>query len=67
MLIIKRKVGETIRIGKDITVSVLNEEDGSICLGVDAPVSLEIFRQELYEYLAANDADTASAPLKKAG
>lgn len=66
MLIVKRKVGETIRIGKDITVSVLHEENGSICIGVDAPVSLTVLRLELDDRIKNSSVDVLFPELKKA-
>ncbi len=51
MLIVKRKVGDRVLIGNDITVSVLNQEDGTVYLGIDAPVSLDILKHELHRHI----------------
>lgn len=44
MLIVKRQVGEQVRIGKDITLTVLNQDENGVYIGIDAPVSMEILR-----------------------
>ena len=44
MLIVKRQVGEQVRIGKDITLTVLNQDENGVYLGIDAPVSMQILR-----------------------
>jgi carbon storage regulator len=47
MLVLSRKDGEEIIIGKDIKVVVLEIQGGRVRLGIDAPRSTSIFRQEL--------------------
>lgn len=49
MLILTRRCGETIHIGPNITVTVLNMRDRSISLGVDAPKAVEVHRGEIYK------------------
>ena len=49
MLVLTRKVDEKINIGEDIIVSVLEISRGSVRLGIDAPKSVRVFRQEVYE------------------
>lgn len=48
MLILTRKLGETITIGDDVTVTVLEIKGGQIKLGVEAPRSLPVHRGEVY-------------------
>lgn len=49
MLVLSRKKGETIRIGPDITVTVVEiTKDGKVRLGFAAPESVGIWRQELW-------------------
>ena len=47
MLVIGRKVGQTIKIGEDIIITVLKCENGSVKIGIDAPKELTIIREEL--------------------
>ena len=54
MLILQRKPGESVRIGEDITVSILSVENGRVRIAIDAPTSIPILRSELIEAKAAN-------------
>lgn len=47
MLILTRKVGESITIGQDISVKIISIDQGQVKLGFDAPVDVPIFRDEL--------------------
>lgn len=49
MLVLKRKVGETIKIGDDIELQVLSVEGESVRLGIEAPKDVQILRKELYD------------------
>lgn len=48
MLVLTRKVGEGVRIGDDILVRILEEKEGRIRIGIEAPREQRIFRDELY-------------------
>ncbi len=54
MLVITRKVGETIRIGPNIHVTVLRQNNGQVKLGVDAPRDMVIVREETERPVAVN-------------
>ncbi|MDR2193889.1 MAG: carbon storage regulator CsrA [Treponema sp.] len=57
MLILSRKVNEKIMIGEDISISIIEIKGDQIRIGVDAPRSVKIFRQEVFsEIKAANKA-----------
>ena len=47
MLILNRRVGESIVIGQDIYLTILGYKDGKIRLGFDAPESMPINRDEI--------------------
>lgn len=49
MLVLKRKVNETVVIGNDIQVKVLAVEGDTVKLGFSAPKDIEVMRLELYE------------------
>ena len=47
MLVLTRKVNERIRVGEDITITVVRLGPGSVRIGIDAPPHLSIVREEL--------------------
>ncbi len=48
MLILTRRVGEVIRIGKDIEVTVLDIRGGQVRIGIRAPKQVPVHREEIY-------------------
>lgn len=48
MLLLTRKRGEKIKIGNDVTVTVLSIYDGKIRLGIDAPENIQVHREEIW-------------------
>ncbi len=53
MLILTRKVGESIMIGESVEVKVLGLRAGQIKIGIEAPKDVEVHRQEIYERIRA--------------
>lgn len=49
MLILTRRVGETLMIGDEVTVTVLGVKGNQIRIGVDAPKDVAVHREEIYE------------------
>ncbi|MDY7037267.1 MAG: carbon storage regulator CsrA [Thermodesulfobacteriota bacterium] len=49
MLILKRKLGERVTIGDDIIVTLLEIKGSQVKLGIKAPESISIHREEIYE------------------
>jgi carbon storage regulator len=49
MLILTRRIGETIMIGDQITVTVLGVKARQIRVGINAPKDVSVQREELYE------------------
>ncbi len=49
MLVLARKLDEAITIGEDIVVKIISIEKGVVKLGIDAPQSISIMRNELLE------------------
>lgn len=47
MLVLSRKVGESVRIGNDVTVTVVRIGPNSVRLGITAPHEMNIARQEI--------------------
>ena len=53
MLILTRRVGETIRINDDISVQVLSVSGQQVKLGVVAPETVAVHREEIYQRIQA--------------
>lgn len=49
MLVLTRKSDESIKLGDDITITVVEIKGNSVRLGIKAPASLRIYRKELYD------------------
>lgn len=62
MLVLSRKVDERIRVGDEITITVVRISPGVVRIGIDAPPHLAIVRAELEE----SDTRRSDAPAKSA-
>jgi carbon storage regulator len=49
MLILTRRVGETLMIGEDVTVTVLGVKGNQVRIGVNAPRNVAVHREEIFE------------------
>jgi len=49
MLILTRRIGETLMVGDEVTVTVLGVKGNQVRLGVNAPRDVEVHREEIYE------------------
>jgi carbon storage regulator len=49
MLILTRRVGETVTIGDDVTVTILGVKGNQVRVGINAPKSTPVHREEIYE------------------
>jgi len=68
MLILTRKIGESINIGHNIKVTVVSFEGGQIRLGIEAPRDVIVHREEVYNKIVEENrlaASTKSLDLKK--
>lgn len=51
MLVLTRRSGQALRIGDSIIIKILEIDGSQVKLGIDAPKTIPIFREELYERL----------------
>jgi len=61
MLVLSRKLGERIYIGDDICVTVVAIDRGKVRLGIEAPRSVPVHRQEILDTAASRPAETVWA------
>ena len=59
MLILQRKAGQSLRIGENITVTIVAVENNRVRIAIDAPADISILRSELIEAIAANQESVA--------
>jgi carbon storage regulator len=62
MLVLTRKENESIMIGSEIEVKVLDLKDNQVKLGIVAPRHIAVHRHEVYEAIQAENAQAATAP-----
>jgi carbon storage regulator len=62
MLILTRRVGETLMIGDEVTVTVLGVKGNQVRIGVNAPRDVPVHREEIYERIKREQAEGLDRP-----
>ena len=61
MLVLSRKIGEKIKIGKDVVVNILKVEGTTVRVGIEAPRQINILRMEVFEKIQNENIEAASS------
>lgn len=61
MLILTRRVGESLMVGDEVTVTVLGVKGNQVRIGVNAPKDVTVHRQEIYERIQAEQVPSGTS------
>jgi carbon storage regulator len=59
MLVLSRKEDQSIFIGEDIEVTILEIKDGNIKIGIEAPDNIKIYRKEIFDEIKSENSKAA--------
>lgn len=62
MLVLTRKLGENIRIGDQVKITVLEVRSGQVKLGIEAPPDVKVHREEIYARIQEENRRAAGGP-----
>ncbi|HNZ26775.1 MAG TPA: carbon storage regulator CsrA [Spirochaetota bacterium] len=63
MLILARKENQSIMIGEDIEISILNIKGDHVKIGIDAPSDVKVYRKEVFEEIQAANIEAVKTDL----
>ncbi len=61
MLILTRRVGESVMIGKDVTVTVLGVKGNQVRIGINAPKDVSVHREEIFQRIQGEQGGSSGA------
>lgn len=64
MLILTRKLNESLMIGDNIEIKVIKIEDGKVRLGISAPKNIDIHRKEVYDMIVEENKKASAIDMK---
>lgn len=59
MLVLSRKEDQSIFIGEDIEVTILEIKDGNVKIGIEAPDNIKIYRKEIFDEIKSENSSAA--------
>ncbi len=67
MLILTRRVGETLMIGDSVTVTVLGVKGNQVRVGINAPKDVAVHREEIFQKIGREGGSQTDAPDRDSG
>jgi carbon storage regulator len=61
MLILTRRVGETVMIGEEVSVTILGVKGNQVRVGINAPKNVAVHREEIFERIKSEDPDAVES------
>jgi carbon storage regulator len=55
MLVLSRRIGETVMIGDDVEITVVEVRGDNVRLGIKAPPHVQVYRREVYDAIRRGD------------
>ncbi len=66
MLVLSRKKGQSIMIGQNIEISIIDVQGDQVRLGINAPREVAIYRKEVFEEIVSENRQAAANPIDPA-